>query len=62
MATKGIQDTCGVNNLHGMPAVFSGLLSVLFAYLASRDTYNKELSVIFPAMDGSVMSLLILAV
>ncbi|XP_037293321.1 ammonium transporter Rh type B-B isoform X2 [Manduca sexta] len=46
----GILDTCGVNNLHGMPGVFSGLLSVLFAGLASAQDYGTELSSVFEAV------------
>ncbi|KAJ8720379.1 hypothetical protein PYW07_012422 [Mythimna separata] len=45
----GIQDTCGVNNLHGMPGIYSGLLSVLFAGLATTEAYGTELGDIFPA-------------
>jgi len=36
-----ITDTCGVNNLHGMPSLFGGLLSVLFAGIASETMYDK---------------------
>ena len=36
-----IHDTCGVNNLHGMPGLLGGLLSVLVAGIASSDTYDK---------------------
>jgi len=36
-----IHDTCGVNNLHGMPGLFGGLLSVLIAGIASSDVYDK---------------------
>ncbi|CAH2041138.1 unnamed protein product, partial [Iphiclides podalirius] len=46
----GVIDTCGVNNLHGMPGIYSGLLSVLFAYLATSDLYGEELGGIFPEM------------
>lgn len=61
----GILDTCGVHNLHGMPGVFSGLLSVLFAALASQNEYGTdELGVVFEAMknvrDFSMHFLLIL--
>ncbi|CAH0686087.1 unnamed protein product [Spodoptera exigua] len=49
----GIQDTCGVHNLHGAPGVYSGLLSVLFAALATADTYGSEYKVIFSAADRS---------
>lgn len=45
----GIQDTCGVNNLHGMPGIYSGLLSALFAGLATVEIYGIEMGNIFPA-------------
>lgn len=45
----GIQDTCGVHNLHGAPGVYSGLLSALFAAIATVDTYGSEYSNIFSA-------------
>ncbi|XP_026332189.1 ammonium transporter Rh type B-B [Hyposmocoma kahamanoa] len=48
----GVLDTCGVNNLHGMPGIYSGILSIIFAMLAREDTYGKELGTIFPAMVG----------
>ena len=56
-----IHDTCGVggrglgtlpppqvNNLHGMPGVLGGLLSVLVVMLASEETYGAELYKVFP--------------
>ncbi|CAG4938575.1 unnamed protein product, partial [Parnassius apollo] len=51
----GIIDTCGVNNLHGMPGILSGLLSILFAALATTRGYGKELEGIFEEMkqDGT---------
>jgi len=36
-----ITDTCGVNNLHGMPSLFGGLLSVLLAGVASSGVYDQ---------------------
>ena len=36
-----ITDTCGVHNLHGMPAVMGGLLSVLLAGIASDTEYDQ---------------------
>jgi len=33
-------DTCGVNNLHGMPALLGGIISVVLAALASPQTYG----------------------
>ena len=37
-----VHDTCGVHNLHGMPGVFGGILSAIFAALATKETYNEE--------------------
>jgi len=42
-----IHDTCGVNNLHGMPGIISGLLSVLFSWIASELIYGPSLYMIF---------------
>ncbi|KAL0879052.1 hypothetical protein ABMA27_004017 [Loxostege sticticalis] len=55
----GVLDTCGVNNLHGMPGLYSGLLSVLFAALATKEKYGApELGAVFDAMkdDGRTAS------
>jgi len=35
-----IADTCGVNNLHGMPSVLGGLISVIMAGIATYDMYD----------------------
>jgi len=47
-----IHDTCGVNNLHGMPGLFGGLLSILMAGLASPETYDKFSSGVAEADKG----------
>jgi len=36
-----VTDTCGVNNLHGMPSILGGLLSVLIAGLATKEEYDQ---------------------
>ncbi|XP_041981153.1 ammonium transporter Rh type B [Aricia agestis] len=46
----GVPDTCGVNNLHGMPGLLSGVLTILLAALATKEGYGTELSSIFSAM------------
>ncbi|KAJ2951604.1 hypothetical protein O0L34_g13760 [Tuta absoluta] len=51
LAKWGILDTCGVNNLHGMPALFSGILSAIFAALATEKEYGKDLENVFPAIN-----------
>lgn len=45
-----ISDTCGVHNLHGMPAVLSAICSAIFASLATVENYKGSLTEIFPAM------------
>lgn len=45
-----IHDTCGVHNLHGMPAVISAIFSAIYACLATKDNYKDTLEHIFPAM------------
>lgn len=43
-----IHDTCGVHNLHGMPAVIAGLVGAVYAALADEATYGPSLYSIFP--------------
>lgn len=45
-----IHDTCGVHNLHGMPGILAGLLSVVFAMTASKTTYADTLFEVYEAM------------
>ncbi|XP_065076665.1 ammonium transporter Rh type A [Ochlerotatus camptorhynchus] len=45
-----ISDTCGVNNLHGMPALLSAVFSAVYASLATTETYGNTLTSVFPAM------------
>ena len=58
-----ITDTCGVHNLHGMPAILGGLISVLMAGISTREEYDQynihkdddlksSLVEIFPKMDS----------
>ncbi|XP_055549988.1 ammonium transporter Rh type A [Wyeomyia smithii] len=46
-----VSDTCGVNNLHGMPALLSAVFSAIYASLATSETYGSSLIEIFPAME-----------
>ncbi|XP_037033958.1 ammonium transporter Rh type A-like [Bradysia coprophila] len=48
-----LHDSCGVNNLHGMPAILSAIFSAVYAALAKEETYHNSLTTIFPAMDAT---------
>jgi len=48
-----IHDTCGVNNLHGMPGILAALIGALISGLADFSTYGFSLYCIFPAMSTS---------
>ncbi len=37
-----LHDTCGVNNLHGIPGVISGIAGVLVAINACRENYGDN--------------------
>ncbi|XP_059619508.1 ammonium transporter Rh type B [Phlebotomus argentipes] len=47
-----LDDTCGVHNLHGMPAVLSAIFSAIFAAAATTTEYGDSLYNIFPAMQS----------
>lgn len=42
-----LHDTCGVNNLHGMPGVLAGIASACLAALSSYETWGNSVFVIF---------------
>ena len=46
-----IHDTCGVNNLHGMPALVAGVAGMICARTASPDTYHQSLTTVFEARE-----------
>lgn len=45
-----LHDTCGVHNLHGMPAILASALSIFMAAIATEETYRHGLTEIYPAL------------
>ena len=48
-----LHDSCGVNNLHGIPGVLGGLFSVAMTAIATEDTYGPALYLVMPNMAPS---------
>ena len=42
LARLGVHDTCGVNNLHGIPSIISGLSASVFAVRYNIDDYGER--------------------
>lgn len=45
-----LHDSCGVNNLHGIPGVLGGLFSVAMTAIATEDVYGPALYLVLPNM------------
>ena len=48
-----LHDTCGVNNLHGIPGIIGGLSGAISAAFTSNELYGDNIQNVFPAMDGT---------
>ena len=51
--TYNLHDTCGVNNLHGIPGIIGGLSGAISALFTSDELYGDNIQNVFPAMDGT---------
>lgn len=45
----GLDDTCGVHNLHGMPGIIGAIGGIISAARASDVEYGENIGVVFPA-------------
>ena len=53
LASKGIYDTCGINNLHGMPGLIGGISSVIVTGIATKSQYGaSDYAELFPKGDN----------
>jgi len=62
----GLHDTCGVNNLHGMPSIIGAIAGVIAVSFATKEGYGGITDTIFPelesgARNGSEQALMQLA-
>ena len=48
-----LHDSCGVNNLHGVPGVLGGLFSVAMTAIATEEVYGPALYLVMPNMAPS---------
>ncbi|GBL73151.1 Ammonium transporter Rh type C [Araneus ventricosus] len=50
LARMNIYDPCGINSLHALPGLFSGIAGVLVALIANEQNYGHSLYKLYPAM------------
>lgn len=46
--TIGLQDTCGVHSLHGIPGLLGGIISAIISGTATKENYGETLEFLFP--------------
>jgi ammonium transporter Rh len=51
--TTGLHDTCGVNNLFGMPGIIGGIISTICAATAQRYVEKDEQPILYPDVNSS---------
>ena len=51
MACYRLHDSCGVLNLHGIPGVLSGVLSIIMCVVASEEQYGPSLYLVGPDLN-----------
>lgn len=44
----GLHDTCGVHNLHGLPGLFGGILSIIVTRIHRETIYGTPVSAFYP--------------
>lgn len=48
LEAKGLHDSCGIHNLHGMPALLGCAVSTLMSYIAIPKEYGEQYDIMFP--------------
>jgi len=64
--SMGLHDSCGIHNLHGMPSLVGGLVSVVYAATAGTSTVTAQLggigmTLITAIVTGSLTGLLLIS-
>jgi ammonium transporter Rh len=49
----GVEDTCGIHNLHGMPGILGAIIAIITTSMAKPENYQNNLGQVWAAMDNS---------